>query len=242
MRKISALITFIALIVLIIISSLAAAQTAPFPTAPTSLTNRSSFTQNSTIGAQINASGGTINEYNFGAITINYRWKAYVGNVSGSLSLLDAGTNSLYDWSVTSVTGEVFATRNTTSINWDAMSCANSSTIALEQASLNHNHSAIDTINITFNHTNHGSFYAGISLINANSCRATHLNVNSTAQSTYFAEVLLQERNVLIYAALLENHKPGFNNHTYDYQMLLPENAAEGPNPSTAYYFYVELV
>lgn len=218
------------------------AQTAPFPTAPNSVTNITSYSNNNTIGAQFNASGGTITEYNINAQTTNYRWKAYVGNVSGSLSLLDATNNAVYDWSITSVTGEIYATRNDTIINWDAISCANASNIALEQSGLNHNHTAIDNINKTFNHTNHPSFFAGISAITQNSCRASHLNVNNTVQSTYFAQVLLQNNQVVIYTTLLENHKPGFNNKTYDYQVLLPENAAMGPNPSTPYYFYVELI
>ncbi|MEK6946851.1 MAG: hypothetical protein AABX32_04555, partial [Nanoarchaeota archaeon] len=39
----------------------------------------------------------------------NTRWKGYVGNVTGTLTLDDASANTLFAWTLTSVTGEVYA-------------------------------------------------------------------------------------------------------------------------------------
>ena len=230
------------LVIFALLGIFVSAQTPPFPTAPNSITNITSYTQNNTIGAQINASGGTVNVYNFQSITVNYRWKAYVGNVTGSLALVDANAQSLYNWTITSLTGEVYATRGASSVSWDSILCADSVDINGEEVALNHNVSADDSISNTFNYTTHRTFYAGATQILANSCATTYMNVNNTHQTQYFQEVLLTDGNSFIYASILENNVPGFNNGSYDYQMLVAENGAQGPNPSTAYYFYVELI
>ena len=50
------------------------------------------------------------------------KWKAYIGNVSGSLRLSDSNSQSIYEWTFTTITGEVFATRNQT-ITWSGVKC-----------------------------------------------------------------------------------------------------------------------
>ena len=73
-----------------------------------------------------------------------------------------------------------------------------------------------------------------------------HTYVNSTAQSTRFEEVVLYDSPQLgngniVYATPLEQDYYGFNNQTFDFQMIVPENGAPGFSGATAYYFYAEL-
>src|SRR3989339_1648154 len=59
-----------------------------------------------------NKAGGFIFKINLNSEQQNSRWKAYVGNVTGTLTLDDANSYTIYDWAITtSLTGEVYATR-----------------------------------------------------------------------------------------------------------------------------------
>jgi len=193
-------------------------------------------------GYMLNMSGGTLSSLNISATTQNRRWKGYIGNVSGQLALQDTSSNRLFSWDITTVTGEIYALRNSSIPDWDSITCADGNKISEEQTILSITNSNPDSINQTFTNKIHESFYAGISQISANSCYSIGLNVNNTAQTADFQEVLLSDGPNIIYASILENSTYGFNNQTYDFQMILPENALEGQQQATAYYFYIELI
>ena len=212
------------------------------PSAPTSIVNVSTESPTPTAGYLLNNSGGTISTLNINATTQNYRWKGYVGNISGELALLDSSLSSLLSWDVTSSTGEVYATRYSSTVDWDNIACASDAIIATEQTALNITDSNVDSINKTFDTATHDEFYAGITQVSSNSCPAIALNVNNTKQSTDFQEILLTDGSNLVYTSLLENSTYGFDNQTYDFQMVVAENALEGSQPNTPYYFYVELI
>ncbi len=62
-----------------------------------------------------------------------------------------------------------------------------------------------------------------------------------------FEEVLLyQWKNEgngdgVIFTSILQSDANGYNNQSWDFQMLVPENGHNGNTTSTTYYFYVEL-
>ncbi|MBS3142879.1 hypothetical protein J4464_05835 [Candidatus Woesearchaeota archaeon] len=228
------------ILMLILLGGIIVAQSDP--SAPTAIQNVSTMTTTPSPGAVMNSTGGSILTLDINATTQNYRWKGFVGNVTGELALLDSALNRLVTWNVQTITGELYATRNSTLITWSAVQCANNSVIAAEQEALNITTTDVDSINTTFSGTTHRGFYIGITQIAANTCRATALNVNNTQQSNYFQEILLSDRGNLIYTSLLENATYGFNNQTYDFQMIVAENALQGSQPSTPYYFYIELI
>src|SRR3989344_9224311 len=78
----------------------------------------------------INTTGGSITTIRLNATTQNLRWKAYVGNVTGRLTLDDANDNTIFDWTLTNVVGEVYATRFSGNINWSGVNCSNSTHIS----------------------------------------------------------------------------------------------------------------
>ena len=89
--------------------------------------------------ALINTSGGSITTMVLNATTQNLRWKAYVGNVTGTLTLDDAAGYSIFDWSITTaLTGEVYATRSSSTPNWANIGCATPTNITNEEKAINH--------------------------------------------------------------------------------------------------------
>jgi hypothetical protein len=193
----------------------------------------------------ITTAGGTFTTLVLNATSQTYRWKAYVGNVSGKLALADATNKSIFDWSVTSVTGEVYATRSNVAIDWSSISCADTALINNEDTYMNMSLVSPDSINKTFNNTIHRSFYVGTVNIPSSSCRAIATYVNGSAQipseNAAFQEILLKDGlSNLIFTTLVNSSTFGYNNQKYDFQMILPENEYN-PTP-TNYYLYVELI
>jgi len=192
----------------------------------------------------INTSGGTISTINLYGITQNIRWKAFIGNVSGKLTLTDSGSYSIYDWRITTVSGEVYASRFN-SIDWASISCAQDANITAEEAALNMTHSSDDSISNTFSVKVHRKFYVGSKLIQNSTCYSTATFVGNQSQeiseSMKFQEVLLAQADKLVYASLLENRSVGYNNQNFDFQMLVPDYGVP-TGSSVPYYLYVELI
>lgn len=190
--------------------------------------------------------GGRIVTITLDAISQDTAWKAYVGNVSGSFVLQNSNNMSIYEWPAISVAaGELFVSRSS-SVNWTAgaIVCANSTTMAAENTFLGFSSSSSDNINGTFNSTSHSGFDAGAGNSVSN-CPSTALWVNDTLQaqasSAIFQEIVLSDRNNLIYAAILNDNQRGFDNTSlYDFQIIIPENRTA--SVGTSYYFYVELI
>jgi len=188
-----------------------------------------------------NTSGGTITTMLLTSIQQNLRWKGYVGNVTGTLSLDDAANFTIYDWDLTSFTGEVYASRYS-NLSWSSVSCAPGGLIQNESSFYGMTQSA-DDINSTFNWSVHKAFNVGTTTINANTCNSTVTNINDTRQtptaSSPFQEILLRDTSgYMVFLSDISDNVQGFDNQTYDFQLILPESIS-GSN--TAYYFYVEL-
>jgi hypothetical protein len=190
---------------------------------------------------------GTITTLSLSLNQQDYKWKAYVGNVTGSLTLDDANTKTIYDWTLGSITGEVYATRSSSTINWANVSCVNQTVINAEQTALSISATAVDSINKTFNNTVHKSFLIGSKSITNSTCRSTATFINDTAQfinesTTLFQEILLRDdlNSAFIYSTLLETDQLGYDgSRSFDFQMLVAED--ESSNTPQPYYFYVEL-
>src|SRR3989339_232010 len=93
---------------------------------------------------------GTITTLELNATQQDYKWKAYVGNVTGNLVLDNANAKSIYDWTLGTITGEVYATRSSSTVNWANVSCVNQSVLDAEETALDIVATAVDSINSTF--------------------------------------------------------------------------------------------
>lgn len=203
-------------------------------------------TASSASATLINTTGGSITTMVLNITTQNLKWKAFVGNVTGSLALEDSAGYSIFDWTLNSVVGEVYATRSADTVSWVDVSCGNMTHITNEETALNHTSNPDDNISATFNAKNHDSFYVGVTEITENSCYSIYTNVNNKSQSNVFEEIILYDgtnptNGDIIYATKLEQDALGYDNNPYDFQMILPEVGLSSWKSSTAYYFYVEL-
>jgi hypothetical protein len=188
---------------------------------------------------------GTITTMVLNAVQQDQQWKAYVGNITGKLSLDDASGNTIYDWSISAVnkSGEVYVTRSST-ISWTTVTCVSATNITAEEIFHNMTAAQSDNIRNTFNAFSHAQFFVGTVSIAANSCNSTATYRNDLPQTIdgtqKFQEVMLRDDvDNVIFVALVEGNYSGFDNRQYDFQMVVPESDVKTTN--TTYYFFTEL-
>jgi hypothetical protein len=212
------------------------------PVGPSTINSAINETKTAAGAYMLNTSGGYITTLNISSTTQNPRWKAFVGRLTGRYTLDDASGATIYDWSSTSVSGQVFATRNSSTIVWSNIACATNTQIENENRNMSLSSSG-DNITATFRggNSNPEFFVANIN-ISLNSCNYTlNTYVNNATQTNYFKEVALSTYNSIVFATILEQNRTGFDSNQYEFQMIVPENGAIGFSGATAYYLYVEL-
>lgn len=214
------------------------------PAGPSNVTNLGSSRYSAANAANVTAVAGNVTELNFIANTVTQTWQGYYGNVTGKIVLGNSNNNSMYDWNLSSPSGQIYATRTASVPLWTSMRCANQTEINSEDNILGVNQSVDqDSVNKTFiNTTSFNSFYVGgININNTQNCRAVQLYNASGVSSANFAEVLLSDTSSMIYTGLITNPALGFDNRTHQFEMMVGENGHQGDSSVTSYYFYLEL-
>jgi len=175
------------------------------------------------------AEGGNITEVNMSGVSQTIHWQGFWGQVSGSIALKDASNNTMYNWTVATVSGNVYTSNDSTGITWSnlmegddsdcdnivgtgADSCTN--TFGPSTKTFTVAGSDITTVPIvqTFNYTGSGTFDEGI--------------LEDSGGSGPW-----------VYVATIYNNANTFKNGAADFQMIVPVN---GTNTVT-YYFWLEL-
>jgi hypothetical protein len=212
------------------------------PSGPSSIVSVSNETKGTTSAAFFNISGGYIAALNLTANIQNTRWKAFVGWVNGRFTLDDLGGATIYDWSLSVTTGRVYSTRDSSTIEWASIACANRTTnLATENVAMFHN-STQDNITKTFLYpSTHSPFWVAGTNIGSGACPTLNTYIGNVSQDSDFEEMALYDGTSIIYATILENDLAGYDGQTYDFQMLVPENGSQGFTGATPYYLYVEL-
>lgn len=211
------------------------------PTGPTSIVVENDTTKQTTDGLMVNISGGYIAKLNISASVQNPNWKAFIGDISGSFTLDDASGSTIYNWSAGAADGEIYATRQSGSVQWTTITCATAGEITVEELALEHDGS--DNITSTFSAGSNQNIYTIGSnpQITATQCYALNTFVSSNPQATDFEEIILHDESNIIYVTQIEaGGKTGYDGGDYDFQMLIPENASAG-SAQIPYYVYVEL-
>ncbi|HIG94042.1 MAG: hypothetical protein QT05_C0012G0008 [archaeon GW2011_AR13] len=213
------------------------------PGGPDTITSVTNETKDAVSAKMFNISGGYVSTFNLSATIQNPRWKAFVGNVTGSFTLDDSAGSTIYDWSITTITGRVYATRQSGAITWASVNCSNATYLSTEAIAMNHNNSN-DQLNKTFNASapgTHSTFWVGAVSIPANTCPTINTYVNDVAQDSSFEEMALSDGVNTVYATILEEDVAGYDGSKYDFQMIVPEDGSPGFSGATAYYVYVEI-
>lgn len=191
----------------------------------------------------VNISGGYIAVMNLTATVQNTRWKAFVGQLYPSLTLQDSSGAQIYDWTLTTTTGRIYATRNSSSPTWVNVECANLTTLNEENVLLEHanvNDNLTKTFNITAGAT-HGGFNIGAVSFSNDTCPTLNTYKENATQDTDFEEIALYDDSNIFFTTLLESNVEGYNHEQFDFQMIVPENGNSSRSIVTAYYIYVEL-
>ena len=214
------------------------------PVAPTTLTNGTATQRNlSLLAAQtVNAQGGYVTPVNISALAITQHWQGYYGDVTGTIVLADGNNETMYNWSMSTVTGEIYATRDSTP-TWAGVSCADVADINTEDTYLNMTGADADSVNLTFDYgKSHPAFSVGATSIAADSCAATNAFDDTGAQVLDFFQVLLEDgTSSIIYATVIDDGATGFDSGAYDFELMVGEDEEPGSAGVTAYYFWVEL-
>jgi hypothetical protein len=228
----------------------------------------------STVAANTNpdfdwAYAGNVSEITVDGFSTTQAWQGYFGNVSGVVQLADGNGKVMYNWSLASPTGEVYASTNNT-VYWQYLQCfnftatgshdvtndkaafaggqsQNGTNLTALEVRFNMSLEDVDGINETFIYrggTGHAAFQANSLSFSAGECPSTRVfdNVGYGVQGE-FEEALMwePESSAVIFASLLEQDNTGFDAGTHDFEMLVPENGHLGDTTPIRYYFYLEI-
>jgi len=179
--------------------------------------------------------GGNVTNTTLSGATQTNAWAGFFGEVTGGITLNDAGADIFYDWAVASITGEVYATR-ASSPSWSTIVAQNDCTTD----SLFTGSGADNTTN-TFVASNNSAVTVGTTVIAAGtSCalpNGTYVN-GAEPTSPVFEEILLSDGTNPIYVAKINADQTGYDGATHDYQMIVPDNYTSN---ILTYYFFIEL-
>ncbi|MFH1290665.1 MAG: hypothetical protein ABIH92_04625, partial [Nanoarchaeota archaeon] len=223
-----------------------------------SVTEISSETTPSGTAGNHSAIAGNVTEIViFSEDSVTQSWQGYYGNVSGGLRIADASDSALYNWSLASPQGEVYASTNS-SITWANIQCFNftaagnhttsgepagntslyGTNLTQLQDSFNIDATDLDSVNATFSNFNHDAFFAANHEFTANECRSVQLFTNESAsEDGVFEEVLLYEpvTTSVIFVSILEDSQKGFDDSNIDFEMLVLEDGHDSDTASTTY-------
>lgn len=215
----------------------------------------------------VQAQAGNVTGLTISGYSVTQSWQGYYGNVSGTITLADAGDNVLYNWSVAEPEGEIYATTNS-SVQWPTIQCFNftatgtyaddssqaggtslfGTNVSQLEASFNIGEDDVDGVNETFSllgSGTHDAFFTSQQEFSEGECPNTRsFSDAGSGESDKFEEVLLYEPETasVIFASIIEEESVlGFNQEDNDFQMLVLEDGHGIDTATTTYYFYVEL-
>ena len=185
------------------------------------------------------AQAGNVTELNIFGLSITNTWQGYFGNVSGAITLSNSAGNAMYNWTLASPTGQVYAS-NISSLNWTGVSCFNMTADldSLEEA-FNIPQNASDGVDETFNLNDHAAFTAAGETFDTGVCNNTKL-FNDAGAGTFDVVLLEDGDGYFVFSSLISQDTTGFDGNTYDFQMIVLEDG-RGNTETTTYYFWVEL-
>jgi hypothetical protein len=213
----------------------------------------------------INAIAGNVTELNIFGYSVTQSWQGYFGNVTGVITLNDNGDNVMYNWSLASPQGEIYASTNN-SIVWNYVQCLNYTATGTYASDTDNNGSTsqygtnitilenmfniapddVDGVNETFNllGTGHNRFFTNNLEFSEGECQNTRIFTDAKqGEDGKFEEALLYEPTTrsVIFTSLLNEDVFGFDKNTHDFEMLVLEDGHGTDTSTSTYYFYVEL-
>lgn len=214
----------------------------------------------------ISAYAGNVTEVNIFGYSTTQTWQGYFGNVTGTIQLADAADHAMYNWSVASPQGEVYASTNST-VFWTHMECFNftatgtradddaqagktslyGTNLSQFEESFGVSSSSVDGLDETFSYIGpgtHNKFFSNSLEFSEGQCQSTRIyDSTGTGVDNHFEEILLYEprSTSVVFASLLNNNLLGFDGREHDFEMMVADNGHGTDISPTNYYFFVEL-
>ncbi len=214
------------------------------------------------------AYAGNVTYLEVSGYSITQSWQGYFGNVTGAIMLADSDDSVMYNWSLASPSGEIYASTNET-ILWTNIQCFNFTAngtyedesgsggttnlygmnLSILENSFNIDSNDADGVNETFKYDwgsgeQHNEFFVGSKTFSAGECLSAGIFSNAgKSEDNKFEEVLLYEpvTTSVVFTSLLEADETGFDTATHDFELLVLEDGHNGEGTATSYYFFVEL-
>lgn len=190
-------------------------------------------------GQDTGAIAGNVTELAVTGTSITQSWQGYYGNVSGIIQLADISDNVMYNWTLTTPEGEIYAS-NASTIRWPTIQCydaTNNLTFFENMFGIASTDS--DGIDTTFTLNDHAEFYTNSVQFTAGEC--DNAKIFDSAGVGTFDEALLTDGNNMVFASLLADNANGFDNVPHDFEMLVLEDGHGVDTSTSTYYFWVEL-
>jgi hypothetical protein len=228
------------MILLLGLVSLYAAEGVPYGALNVTQQNSSRFVVNQSSSAVINAQAGNVTQIRINGTSITTSWQGFYGNITGKIMLADAQGNNFYDWNLSNPSGEVYASRSN-AVTWANINCSSATNITAEETALGQNATDPDSVSRTFTSVLHPAFDVGA--VNVHNCSSTQAYNSSGTKGSGFWQVILSDKANTVYTTVLDKTpQKGFNNLSWDFQLMVGENGKPGnETTATQYYFYVEL-
>lgn len=213
----------------------------------------------------IPAIAGNVTQLDVFGFSTTQSWQGYFGNVTGTIQLADASDNIMYNWSLASPQGEIYASTSN-SIEWNYLQCLNftadgshsddtsqaggtslyGTNLTQLESSFGIISDDVDGIDETFSllGSGHDLFYSNNLEFSEGECQNTRIFSDSGAgEDGKYEEALLYEPTTqsVVFASILDEDILGFDGASHDFEMLVLEDGHGTDTDTTTYYFYVEL-
>ena len=188
------------------------------------------------------AQGGNVTQLNIHTIAVTRSWQGYYGNITGDIVLDDASGNTFYNWTLTTPSGEVYASRTST-VDFSTIACASSAQRGDEETYLDQTPADGDSVTNTYNFTAHPEINIGAVTLTQDTCFSTNAFSDGTQDASRFYQLLLADgTSNIVYTTIIDPDQIGFDGSSYDFQLLVGENEKPGNEGPTEYFFFVQIV
>jgi len=196
----------------------------------------------------IDAYAGNVTQVDVSGFTNTQAWQGYFGEVTGTITLADATDHAIYNWTLASPRGEVFATELVT-VDWYGVDCydvaGNGPTL---ETHFNIDTTDMDGVVDTFATTSTSELYVnGRDLLGGPLGPCNNVLLYDENGEGLFDEVLLTDGTVAsntetpIFASILKEDGSGFDGTSHDFEMIVLEDGHGTDDLVTSYDFYVEI-
>ena len=179
--------------------------------------------------------GGNISGLSVTGRSKSLVWQGFFGNASGNLTLADSADNQMYSWTVSNITGEIYAS-SSNAVTWTSITGQEDCNIETSLTG-----GGPDSVRRTFTNASLSKTWQVGDINVTAACRT--FTYNTTNRGTgFWEEIILTDSANYIYAGELLNNSltagQGFNGGTHNFQFMVPDK--KGAQTET-YYFYIEF-